>query len=87
LSLESNTVSASIFYGENLVRPGQLVRLTGPIQIIVGDNLLGRVVDPLGNALDSLSDILSNTKYPMESIAPSIISRKSVNVPLTTGLK
>lgn len=87
LSLEKETVSVSLFYGENLVRPGHFVRLIGPMQIVVGDNLLGRVVDPLGNVLDSLPNLLNNIKYPMEAVAPSIISRKSVNTPLATGLK
>jgi F-type H+-transporting ATPase subunit alpha len=57
------------------------------MHINVGDGVLGRVIDPLGNVLDSLPNIISGEKYPMESIAPSIISRKSVNTPLTTGLK
>jgi F-type H+-transporting ATPase subunit alpha len=57
------------------------------MQINVCDGIIGRVIDPLGNALDSLPNIISNENYPMESIAPSIISRKSVNTPLSTGLK
>jgi len=57
------------------------------MHINVSDSVLGRVIDPLGNVLDSLPNIISGEKYPMESIAPSIISRKSVNTPLTTGLK
>lgn len=88
LNIESNKVSAIIFNGDMDIIPGQYVFGTGQLmRVPVGDNLLGRIVDPLGKHLDDLSPITQDSFRLMDSIAPSIISRKSVNTPLETGLK
>lgn len=88
LNIEVDKVSAIIFNGDMDVKPGQFVFGTGNLmRVPVGDALLGRIVDPLGNPLDSLGSIKSDDFRLMDSIAPSIISRKSVNTPLETGLK
>jgi len=57
------------------------------VSIPTSDDLLGRIIDPLGVPLDGLNNIKFEKKLPIEIIAPSIISRKSVNVPLETGVK
>jgi F-type H+-transporting ATPase subunit alpha len=57
------------------------------MSIAVGDSLLGRVVNPLGEALDGKGDILSESRQNLETRAPSIIARSSVNIPLETGVK
>jgi len=57
------------------------------VSIPTSDDLLGRIIDPLGIPLDGLNNIKFEKKRPIEIIAPSIISRKSVNVPLETGVK
>lgn len=88
LNIEENTVSAIIFSSDINIKPGQEVFSTSLLMSVpIGDNLLGRIVDPLGNPLDSLGKIIPSGHRFMDSIAPSIISRKSVNTPLETGLK
>jgi F-type H+-transporting ATPase subunit alpha len=57
------------------------------MSIAVGDSLLGRVVNPVGEALDGKGDILSESRQNLETRAPSIIARASVNTPLETGVK
>lgn len=57
------------------------------LSVPVGDDLLGRVVDPLCNPQDNLAPIKSNTNYPVEKIAPTVVYRQSVSVPLLTGIK
>lgn len=88
LNIEENKVSAIIFSSDINIKPGQeVVRTCVLMSVPTGDNLLGRIVDPLGNPLDSLGIIIPTGHRFMDSIAPSIISRKSVNTPLETGLK
>jgi F-type H+-transporting ATPase subunit alpha len=88
LNIETSKVSAVVFTSDINIKPGQeVLRNSVLMSVPTGDALLGRIVDPLGNSLDSLGVIKSKGRRFIESIAPSIISRKSVNTPLETGLK
>jgi len=88
LNIEEKKVSAIIFSSDRNIKPGQEVLMKSVLMSVpVGDKLLGRIVDPLGNPLDSLGPIISKGNRFMDSMAPSIISRKSVNTPLETGIK
>ncbi|MFQ6609169.1 MAG: F0F1 ATP synthase subunit alpha, partial [Fidelibacterota bacterium] len=67
---------------------GDSVKTTGRIlSVPVSDGVLGRVIDPLGNPIDGKGKLDSNTYYPIEKIAPGVMTRKSVSVPLQTGIK
>jgi len=88
LNLEPNLVSAVVLGEDSEIKPGQFVyRKFDLMGVPVGESLLGRVVDPLGNPLDMAGDIASKGYSFVEKIAPSIISRSPVNTPLETGLK
>ncbi len=70
------------------LRAGQQARASGhTLSVPVSDAVLGRVVDPLMNPLDGGLKVSSDTLYPIEKIAPGIVYRKSVSVPLQTGIK
>jgi len=70
------------------IEEGQPVRRTGDIlSVPVGDDYLGRVVDPLGTPIDGLGDIESSERRALELQAPSVVQRQSVNEPLQTGIK
>lgn len=88
LNLEENSVGAVIFGDYTKIKEGMEVRTTGQIlQIPVSDDLLGRVIDPLGNPLDGKGKISSKTLYPIEKVASGVITRQGVNTPLQTGIK
>lgn len=88
LNLEQYSVGAVIFGDFTLIKEGQEVKTTGRIlQVPVGEGLVGRVVDSLGNPLDGKGKISTKTFYPVEKIAPGVIERESVNTPLQTGIK
>lgn len=88
LNLEEEMVGAVLFGSDREVSHGDLAHLTGEVlQVPVGEELLGRVVDPLGNSLDGLGPIESKEKSLVEIKAPGIVYRKSVHEPLQTGLK
>ena len=87
-NLESETVSVALLSNTNDIHEGSLVRRTGKVvSVPVGDELLGRVVDALGNPIDGKGPILTTKTRPIETEAPGIIERKSVSVPLQTGIK
>ncbi len=87
-NLEEDNVGIVIIGDSKRIKEGDEVRCTGRIlEIPVSDNIIGRVVDALGNVIDGKSSITSNKAYPVERIAPGVIERKSVNVPLQTGIK
>ncbi len=87
-NLESETVSVALLSNTNEIHEGSLVRRTGKVvSVPVGDELLGRVVDALGNPIDGKGPILATKTRPIETEAPGIIERKSVSVPLQTGIK
>src|SRR3954467_10600858 len=87
LNLEETEVGAIILGDWSKVSEGQEVRTTGKLlQVPVGKQLLGRVVNALGQPLDGKGPIKSETSYPVEKIAPGIIKRKSVSQPVQTGI-
>src|SRR5687767_8567202 len=87
-NLEESSV-AIIILGDYLkIQEGDEVKSTGELlRVPVGDALIGRVVDPLGNPLDGKGPILTTETRPMESNAPGVAERQPVKVPLQTGLK
>jgi len=88
LNLEPQKISAVVLGDDSEIKPGQTVtRKFDLMGVPVGESLLGRVVDPLGNPLDMGTPIVSKGYSFVEKIAPSIISRAPVNTPLETGLK
>ena len=88
LNLEKDNVGAIIFGDSDKVKEGDSVKCTKRIlEVPVGDALLGRVVNPLGQALDGLGDVKTSTYRPIEKKATGVMARKSVNTPLQTGLK
>src|SRR6516162_7700388 len=87
LNLEETEVGAIILGDYTSIKEGQEVRTTGKLlQVPVGKALLGRVVNTLGEPVDSKGPISSETTYPVEKIAPGIIRRKSVSQPVQTGI-
>src|SRR5262245_55954040 len=88
LHLEETSVSVIILVDYLKVREGMEVRTTGQLlSVPVGDALIGRVVDPLGNPLDGKGPILATKRRPIESPAPGIVERQPVKTPLQTGIK
>ena len=87
LNLEETSVGVILFGDGNTINEGDEVRTTGRLlQMPVGKGLLGRVVNALGQPLDGKGDVKNETFYPVEKIAPGIIKRKSVTVPVQTGI-
>lgn len=87
-NLEAESVSVAILSNQNNIREGTSVHRTGKVlSVPVGEGFLGRVVDALGNPIDGKGPIESAGTRPIESEAPGIIERKSVSVPLQTGIK
>ncbi len=88
LSVEPERVGCVIFSGYEHVREQSLVRRLGRMaDVPVGEGLLGRVVDPLGKPIDGRGVIKAAERRPIEYPAPAILERKSVGVPLHTGIK
>ncbi|TMC20583.1 MAG: F0F1 ATP synthase subunit alpha [Chloroflexi bacterium] len=87
-NLEEETVSCPILGDYTHIREDDEVRTTGRIiQVPVGDALLGRVVNPLGQPLDDRGPIATDKYRPVERVAPGVITRRSVNTPVQTGIK
>ena len=88
MNLEQENVGV-VLLGENPdIKEGDAVKRTGHIvEVPVGDGLLGRVVNALGQAIDGQEPIAYTKTRPVERVAPGVITRKSVSVPLQTGLK
>ncbi len=87
-NLENETVSVALLSNENSIREGSTVKRTGRVlSVPVGEAMLGRVVDALGQPIDGKGPIEYSETRPVESEAPGIIERKSVSVPLQTGIK
>lgn len=87
-NLEENSVSVAVLSNQNNIREGSSVRRTGKVlSVPVGEGFLGRIVDALGNPIDGKGPVESAGTRPIESEAPGIIERKSVSVPLQTGIK
>lgn len=87
-NLEENNVGIIILGPYTEIREGDEVRRTGRImQVPVGEELIGRVVNPLGQPVDGLGPINTTKTRPIESPAPGVMDRKSVHEPLQTGIK
>ena len=87
-NLESETVSVALLSNNNNIREGSSVKRTGKVlSVPVGEAMLGRVVNALGEPIDGKGPIAAESSRPIESEAPGIIERKSVSVPLQTGIK
>merc|ERR1719453_1483825 len=88
LNLETDNVGIVVLGNDREIQEGDIVKRTGAIvDVPIGRSLLGRVVDPLGNAIDGHGDIISTERQRVELKAPGIIPRKSVHEPMQTGLK
>ena len=88
LNLEQDFIGAVMLGSDAEIREGDTVKRTGNIvSVPVGDALLGRVVNPLGLPVDGKGPISAAENRPVEKIAPGVITRQSVNVPLQTGIK
>ena len=88
LNLERDSVGAVILGDYKSISEGDSVKCTGRIlEVPVGEALLGRVVDSLGNPIDGKGSIETRLTSPIEKIAPGVIARKSVDQPVQTGLK
>ncbi|MFZ1815011.1 MAG: F0F1 ATP synthase subunit alpha [Rhizobiaceae bacterium] len=88
LNLESDNVGAVIFGDDRNIKEGDTVKRTGSIvDVPVGPELLGRVVDALGNPIDGKGPIKSKERRRVDVKAPGIIPRRSVHEPMSTGLK
>jgi len=87
-NLESNDVGIIILGNFDDIREGDRVKRTGRImEVPVGDALIGRVVNPLGQPVDGLGEIKTDKTRPIESKAPGVMDRQSVDQPLQTGIK
>jgi len=87
-NLETESVSVALLSDNNNIREGSTVRRTNKVlSVPVGEKLLGRVVNALGEPIDGKGPIDTALSRPIESEAPGIIERKSVSVPLQTGIK
>ena len=88
LNLEEDNVAAVLFGEWSLIKEGDTVRRTGQVMSIpVGEELVGRVVDPLGNAIDGGPTLTAAETRPMEFKAPGVVDRQPVKEPLQTGIK
>ena len=88
LNLEEDSVGAIILGGYTDIKEGDEVRSTGRIaEVPVGDALIGRVVNSLGEATDGRGPINTDKTRPVERVAPNVVLRKSVDTPVQTGIK
>src|SRR5690606_20913006 len=88
LNLERDSVGAGVLGDYRHIVEGDTVKTTGRIlEVPVGEALLGRVVDALGNPLDGKGPIQAERNMPVERVAPGVLFRKSVNQPVQTGYK
>ena len=88
MNLEENTVAIVLLDDSQQIGEGTKIRRTGQVvSVPVGDGMIGRIVNALGKPIDGKGPIDCSTSRPIEQIAPGIIKRKSVSVPLQTGIK
>lgn len=88
IDMTAETVGVIVLGNYLSIKSGQKARATGkPLSVPVSDSVLGRVVGPMGNPLDGGAKIKAKKYYPLEKIAPGVVARKSVTVPLQTGIK
>lgn len=87
MNLEEDHVGAVLLGDDTLVKEGDVVKRTKEVmEVPVGNEMLGRVVNALGQPIDGLGEIKTNKSRPIERIAPGVITRKSVDTPLETGI-
>lgn len=88
LNLEEDSVGAVLLGdGSAIKEGGEVVALKRILEVPVGDDIVGRVLSPLGTPLDGQENIKAEKFYPVEKIAPGVITRQSVNEPVQTGIK
>ena len=88
MNLEDEQVGVVLLGDNSDIKEGDVVKRTGHIiEVPVGDSLMGRVVNALGQPIDGLGEIKTDRTRPVERVAPGVMTRKSVSVPLQTGLK
>src|SRR6056297_992160 len=88
LNLEEDNVGCVLLGAEGNIKEGEIVKTTGRImEVPVGDAMIGRVVNPLGQPIDGKGPIKTENTRPVEQVAPGVIARKSVHQPLQTGMK
>lgn len=88
LNLEEDNVGCILFGSDSLVNEGDTVKRTGRVMSVpVGDGMLGRVVNPLGQPVDGKGDIKTEATKPIDIKAPGVLQRQPVKEPLQTGLK
>src|SRR5688500_13749935 len=88
LNLEADNVGAVLFGEWDKIEEGDTVKRTGRLlEIPVGEELLGRIVDPLGNPLDGKGDVNTSQTRPAEFKAPGVVQRQPVEEPMQTGIK
>ena len=88
LNLEEETVGAIILGDYTDIKEGDEVRTTGLVASVpVGDELIGRVVNPLGDPIDERGPLATSQRLPVERIAPDVVARESVSEPVQTGIK
>jgi len=88
LNLEEDNVGAVVLGDCSLIKEGDEVRATGRVvEVPVGDALIGRVIDPLGHPRDGKGPVKTDKTRPVERIAPNVVLRKPVDMPVMTGIK
>lgn len=88
LNLEEDRIGAMILGENRAIKEGDTVKSTGKIlSVPVTEKMIGRVIDPLGFAIDEGDEIRAEKSYPIEKIAPGVITRKPVSEPVQTGIK
>ncbi|MFV0440747.1 MAG: F0F1 ATP synthase subunit alpha [Lachnospirales bacterium] len=88
LNLEEDNIGVVLLGPDDEIKEGDHVKLTGRVtEVPVGDALMGRVVNALGEPIDGKGPIVTDKHRPIERVAPGVITREEVNVPLQTGIK
>ena len=88
MNLEEDAVGAAIMGDDSQIKEGDEVRSTGRVaEVPVGDDLIGRTVDALGRPIDGKGPLRTENARPIERVAPNVVTRQAVNVPVQTGIK
>lgn len=88
LNLEEDNVGIIVLGDFSNIKEGDVVTPTGRIlEVPVSESQIGRVLNPLGNPIDGKGEIKANKKYPIEKVAPGVVTRQGVDQPVSTGIK